>query len=499
MQEKDTEFKRSLSLMDGILIVAGSMIGSGIFIVSADMVRNVGSAGWLIAIWVITGIMTVFAAISYGELSSMFPKAGGQYVFLKEAYNRLTGFLYGWSFFSVIQTGTIAAVGVAFSKFAGHFIKPLEMTDENVLFSIGNSFKLYPAQLVSIALVIFLTWVNSRGVKEGKLIQRVFTFAKLISLFGLIIFGFLLAFDQDIWNENWSTGFQMSHSSAIPESNGGGWSLFQNIDSLTVGLGFVAAAMVGSVFSSVAWENVTFIAGEIKNPQRNIGLSLFLGALIVTVIYVAINLMYLAVLPLTPEATGFVYPATGNEASIAFADKDRVATAASLPIFGTAGATLIAIMIMVSTFGCNNGLIMTGARVYYTMAKDQLFFKKAGSLNKNSVPGWALWVQCFWTSILCLSGKYGLLLDYVVFVTLIFYIITIIAVFKLRKTRPDAERPYKTFGYPFIPIIYIILASLMAIGLLIAKWETCLFGLIVVLLGLPMYYLFMRKQNSAEA
>lgn len=499
MQEKDTEFKRSLSLMDGILIVAGSMIGSGIFIVSADMVRNVGSAGWLIAIWVITGIMTVFAAISYGELSSMFPKAGGQYVFLKEAYNRLTGFLYGWSFFSVIQTGTIAAVGVAFSKFAGHFIKPLEMTDENVIFSIGESFKLYPAQLVSIALVIFLTWVNARGVKEGKLIQRIFTFAKLISLFGLIIFGFLLAFNQDIWNENWSTGLQMSHTTAIPASNGGGWSLFQSIDSLTVGLGFVAAAMVGSVFSSVAWENVTFIAGEIKNPQRNIGLSLFLGALIVTVIYVAINLMYLTVLPLTPEATGFVYPASGTEASIAFADKDRVATAASLPIFGTVGATIIAIMIMVSTFGCNNGLIMTGARVYYTMAKDQLFFKKAGSLNKNAVPGWALWVQCFWTSILCLSGKYGLLLDYVVFVTLIFYIITIIGVFKLRKTRPDAERPYKAFGYPFIPIIYIILASLMAIGLLIAKWETCVFGLIVVLLGLPMYYLFMRKQNSAEA
>lgn len=489
MQENNTEFRRSLSLTDGILIVAGSMIGSGIFIVSSDMTRQVGSAGWLIAIWLITGIMTVFAAVSYGELSSMFPKAGGQYVFLKEGYNRLIGFLYGWSFFSVIQTGTIAAVGVAFSKFAGHFIKPLEMTDENILFAIGESFKIYPAQLVSIALIIFLTWVNSRGVKEGKFIQRVFTFAKLLSLFGLIIFGFLLAFNSEIWNANWSTGFDLTHTTKTPS----GWSPFESVDNLSMGLGLVAAAMVGSVFSSVAWENVTFIAGEIKNPQRNVGLSLFLGTVLVTAIYILMNLMYLAVLPLTPLMQETA------EASIAFAQHDRVATAASIPIFGAVGATVIAVMIMVSTFGCNNGLILTGARVYYTMAKDNLFFKKAGTLNKNAVPSWALWAQCIWTSILCLSGKYSLLLDYVVFVTLIFYILTIIAVFRLRKSRPDAERPYKAIGYPFVPIIYILLASTMAVGLLIAKWETCVFGLIVVLLGLPMYYIFMKNQTRPEA
>lgn len=489
MQDNNTEFKRSLSLTDGILIVAGSMIGSGIFIVSSDMTRQVGSAGWLITIWLLTGIMTVFAAISYGELSSMFPKAGGQYVFLKEGYNRLVGFLYGWSFFSVIQTGTIAAVGVAFSKFAGHFLKPLEMSDENILFSLGENFKLYPAQLVSIALVIFLTWINSRGVKEGKLIQRVFTFAKLIALFGLIIFGFFLAFNTEVWNANWATGFDMMHTS----KTGTGWSPFESVDSFSLGLGLVAAAMVGSVFSSVAWENVTFIAGEIKDPQRNVGLSLFLGTVIVTAIYILMNLMYLAVLPLTPDM-----PAAA-ENSIAFAGQDRVATAASFNIFGAEGATIIAVMIMISTFGCNNGLILTGARVYYTMAKDDLFFKRAGTLNKNAVPAWALWAQCIWTSILCLSGKYGSLLDYVVFVTLLFYIITIIAIFRLRQSRPDAERPYKAIGYPFVPAIYILLAGTMAAGLLIAKWETCVFGLIVVLLGLPMYYIFMKNQTRPEA
>lgn len=495
--EQTTGLKRSLTLTDGILIVAGSMIGSGIFIVSADMVRNVGSAGWLMLIWLITGIMTVFAAVSYGELSSMFPKAGGQYVFLKEAYNPLTGFLYGWSFFTVIQTGTIAAVGVAFSKFAGYFIPALEMKDANVLFSIGESFKLYPAQLVSIGLVIFLTWVNSRGVKEGKLIQTVFTSAKLLSLFGLIVFGFLLAAKADIWNENWATGFNLKFTTPIDGKPDNGWNLFQQVGSWSTALGLIASAMVGSVFSSVAWENVTFLAGEIKNPQRNVGLSLFFGTLIVTIIYITINLMYVAVLPLTPADTAGIYPA--NSGGIAFAAQDRVATAASFNIFGNIGALVIAVMIMISTFGCNNGLIMTGARVFYTMANDNLFFKQAGRLNKNAVPEWALWAQCFWTCVLCLSGKYGLLLDYVVFVTLIFYMITIFGIFRLRKSRPDAERPYKAFGYPFVPILYFILAGAMALGLLIAKWETCVFGIVVVLIGLPVYYLLVRKEKRAAA
>lgn len=495
--EQTTGLKRSLTLTDGILIVAGSMIGSGIFIVSADMVRNVGSAGWLMLIWLITGLMTVFAAISYGELSSMFPKAGGQYVFLKEAYNSLTGFLYGWSFFTVIQTGTIAAVGVAFSKFAGYFIPALEMKDANILFTVGDQFKLYPAQLVSIALVIFLTWVNSRGVKEGKFIQTIFTSAKLLSLFGLIIFGFLLAAKADIWNENWATGLSMKFTTPVNGNADNGWNLFSEVGSWSAALGLIASAMVGSVFSSVAWENVTFLAGEIKNPQRNVGLSLFFGTLIVTIIYITINLMYVAVLPLTPAETGGIY--APNSGGIAFAVQDRVATGASFNIFGNIGALVIAVMIMISTFGCNNGLIMTGARVFYTMAKDNLFFKQAGRLNKNSVPEWALWAQCFWTSVLCLSGKYGLLLDYVVFVTLIFYMITIYGIFRLRKSRPDAERPYKAFGYPFIPILYFILAGAMALGLLIAKWETCVFGIIVVLIGLPVYYLLVRKEKQATA
>src|SRR5690606_19926486 len=320
-------FQRSLCLGDGILIVAGSMIGSGIFIVSADMVRNVGSAGWLVLIWIITGLMTVFAAISYGELSSMFPRAGGQYVFLKESYNRLTGFLYGWSFFAVIQTGTIAAVGVAFSKFAGYFIPSLKMIDENILYQWG-SFKLYPAQLVSILLILFLTWVNTRGIKEGKLIQRVFTLTKLFSLFGLIVFGLLMAADAEVWNANWATGFNMQFSEPVDQS--GNWSLFQSPGSWTLVLGLISSAMVGSVFSSVAWENVTFIAGEIKNPQRNVGLSLFLGTLIVTVVYLAMSLMYLAVLPLSPEPINGVFQGVQNSIpSIAFANEDRVATAAS--------------------------------------------------------------------------------------------------------------------------------------------------------------------------
>jgi len=502
MAEGQTSFKQSLGLKDGTLIVAGSMIGSGIFIVSADMARLVGSGGWLILLWVITGIMTVFAAVSYGELSAMFPKAGGQYVYLREAYNPLVGFLYGWSFFSVIQTGTIAAVGVAFSKFAGYFIPALTMTDDNMLLDMGGGFKLYPAQLVSIALIIFLTWINSRGVKEGKFIQTVFTIAKILALFGLIVFGFLIAAKASIWDSNWSSGFNLKSTSPVLNDSGTqiGWSAFQSVPTLTIAIGLISSAMVGSVFSSVAWENVTFVAAEIKNPKKNVGLSLFLGTIIVTVIYVLTNLMYMAVLPLMPAATDGLaaYPLETAQANIAFAQQDRVGTAASTAIFGSYGTVVIAILIMVSTFGCNNGLILTGARVYYTMAKDKLFLAKAGELNKNSVPEWALWAQCIWASILCLSGKYGLLLDYVVFITLVFYILTIWGIFRLRKSRPDAERPYKAFGYPVIPAIYMLLAGIMALGLLFAKWETSVFGLIIVLIGIPIYYAATAKNKIAS-
>ncbi|MFV0607372.1 MAG: APC family permease [Niabella sp.] len=499
MAEQKHSFKQSLSLFDGTMIVAGSMIGSGIFIVSADMTRQIGSAGWLIALWVLTGIMTIFAAITYGELSSMFPKAGGQYVYLKEAYNPLTGFLYGWSFFSVIQTGTIAAVGVAFSKFAGYFIPALTIDDANLLFQWGW-LKIYPAQLVSIALVIFLTYVNTRGVKDGKLVQTVFTIIKLFSIFGLIIAGLLYAFNSEIWNTNWSTGFNLQFTEAVKDSSGNqtGWSLFKDSPGLMFTIGLISSALVGSVFSSVAWENVTFIAGEIKNPKRNVGLSLLLGTVIVTVVYVLMNIMYVSVMPLIPgdvAQSAAAYPTEFSQYSnIAFAKQDRVATASAFNIFGTYGAAIIAVMIMISTFGCNNGLILSGARVFYTMAEDKLFIPKAANLNKNGVPQWALWAQCIWASVLCLSGKYGLLLDYVVFITVAFYILTIIGVFRLRKTRPDAERPYKAFGYPVIPAIYILIAITMGVGLLYAKPATSLAGLAIALLGIPVYYFYKRKK-----
>ncbi len=367
-QREDQEMKRELGLLDATMLVVGSMIGSGIFIVSADITRSVGSAGWVILIWVISGLITLTAALSYGELSAMFPKAGGQYVYLREAYNKFVAFLFGWSTFTVIQTGTIAAVGVAFAKFSAYIYAPVG--PDHILFSLG-SFKFNAAQLLSILMIILLTWINSRGVKNGKIIQTLFTITKIVSLFGLIIFGLTTAFRSEIWHANWAEPWKMMQWKT--DSNTaiaiGGSALFAGIIS----------SMVGSLFSSDAWNNVTFIAGEIRNPKRNIGLSLFLGTLIVTVIYILANIMYTAVLPMV---------------EIAHAPADRVAVAASQYIFGTSGTIIIAVMIMVSTFGCNNGLILAGARVYYTMAQDGLFFKQAAHLNQFEVPGWGLWAQC---------------------------------------------------------------------------------------------------------
>ena len=475
MSSQPTSFKPTLGLFDGTMIVAGSMIGSGIFIVSADITRNVGSAGWLIAVWLITGFMTLTAALSYGELSGMYPKAGGQYVYLKEAFNPLAGFLYGWSFFAVIQTATIAAVGVAFSKFAGTFIKVLDVRDENMITQIGI-FKIYPAQFVSIALIIILTYINTRGIKEGKVIQTSFTVVKLLSLFGLIVFGLLLAAKGEIWNANWTDAWSMTSRNAEGQVVGG-----------VVGsalLGAIAASMVGSIFSSDAWNNVTFIAGEVKNPKRNIGLSLFLGTMIVTIIYVAANFMYISVLPLS---------------EIASAPQDRVAVAASTKIFGDIGAYVIAVMIMISTFGCNNGLILSGARVYNTMARDGLFFKRAAKLNKNNVPEFALWIQCLVASLLCLSGKYGDLLDMISFVVVLFYILTILGIFILRRKRPDAERPYKAFGYPILPALYILMGAAFCILLIIYKPQFTWPGFIIVLLGVPLYYIAISRQKKIES
>ena len=463
-----TSFKRSLGLVDATMIVAGSMIGSGIFIVSADITRNVGSAGWLIAVWLITGFMTITAAVSYGELSGMFPNAGGQYVYLKEAYNPLIAFLYGWSFFAVIQTGTIAAVGVAFSKFLAYLVP--SVSEDLVAFNLGF-IKISPAQLVSIALIIFLTIINTRGIKSGKLIQTTLTTIKLLSLLGLIVFGLILL-KPAVWSANWTNAWN------IHKLNPDG-----TVESYTMiaALGAIAAAMIGSVFSSDAWNNVTFIAGEIKNPKRNIGLSLFLGTLIVTIIYVMANIMYTAVLPLDKIAT---------------ADKDRVAVAAADVIFGNAGTIIIAVMIMISTFGCNNGLILAGARVYYTMAKDGLFFKPAGELNKFAVPQWGLWVQCILASILCLSGKYGDLLNMVSFVVVIFYVLTILGIFILRRRRPDAERPYKAFGYPVLPVVYIILGISFCLLLIKYKPDYTWPGFIIVLIGIPLYFIAIAARKK---
>jgi len=468
MAEQQHSFKQSLSLFDATMIVSGSMIGSGIFIVSADITRNVGSAGWLIVVWLITGFMTITAAVSYGELSGMFPKAGGQYVYLKEAFNPLAGFLYGWSFFMVIQTATIAAVGVAFSKFLAYLIPSVSETI--VAYDFGFV-KVSPAQIVAIVLIIFLTIVNTRGVKGGKMIQTTFTVTKLLSLFGLIIFG-LIMMKGDVWKANWTDPWHLHALNSTAEYT------------MAAALGAIAAAMVGSIFSSDAWNNVTFIAGEIKNPKRNIGLALFLGTLVVTIIYVTANVMYTAVLPME---------------NIAHADKDRVAVEASIAIFGNLGTVVIALMIMVSTFGCNNGLILAGARVYYTMAKDGLFFKQAGNLNKFAVPKWSLWVQCIIACAWSVSGKYGQLLDMISFVVVIFYVMTIIGIFILRKKRPDVERPYKAFGYPVLPAMYIIMGIAFCILLIVYKPEFTWPGLIIALSGIPVYYIAVSgKKNKPQ-
>jgi len=477
MAETTKTFKPTLGLLDGTLIVAGSMIGSGIFIVSADITRNVGSAGWLIFVWAITGFMTITAAVSYGELSGMYPKAGGQYVYLKEAYNPLTGFLYGWSFFAVIQTGTIAAVGVAFSKFAGYFLPSLELNDKNVLLQLGD-FKIHTAQMVSIVLIAFLTYVNTRGIESGKWIQRIFTVTKLLSLFGLIVFGLILGARAGVWHNNWTNGWSMQSLSHVAGGDGSGI-LGSPIIGLAV-VGAIAAAMTGSIFSSDAWNNVTFIAGEMKNPKRNIGLSLFFGTLIVASLYILTNLMYLSVMPLN---------------QIAFAPQDRVAVAAANVVFGHIGTYVIAVMIMISTFGCNNGLILAGARVYYTMAKDGLFFKKAGILNRNAVPGWALWAQCVVAAILCLSGKYGDLLDMISFVAVFFYALTVVGIFILRKKQPALERPYKAFGYPVLPAVYVLLAIIFCVALVLAKPTYALWGLGIVLAGIPLYYIALSNRD----
>lgn len=461
---------RSLNLLDGALLVIGSMIGSGIFIVSTDIAQSVGSAGWLIVVWLLSGFITLTAALSYGELSGMFPQAGGQYVYLREAFGKLYGFLYGWSFFAVIQTGTIAAVGVAFGKFAG-YLNPM-FGDEHILLGTEAGFHISAAQLVGIVTIVLLTYINTKGVESGKWIQFFFTIAKIGAMAALIVFGFVLFSGHSAWQANWEDAWSAkeittSLTSITHQSLSGGTLIIA-----------ICTAMVGALFSSDAWNSVTFIAGEMKRPERNIGLSLFIGTLVVTLVYVSMNLMYLNVMSVS---------------EIAHAPAKRVATAAALHVFGNNGAIIIALLIMVSTFGCNNGLILSGARVYYTMAKDGLFLPAAGTLNNKGVPAKALWMQCLWAAVLCLSGQYGNLLDFIIFTVLLFYILTIGGIFKLRRTMPDHPRPYKAFGYPVIPAIYIAMASFVCIVLLKYKPTYTWPGLIIVIMGLPIYYMLQKK------
>ena len=481
--------KPSFNLFHTIMLVSGSMIGSGVFIVGADIARTVGSSGWLMMVWLLSGVVTLFAALSYGELAAMMPKAGGQFIYIKEAFGEFIAFLYGWTVFMVIQTGVIAAVAMAFAKFTGVYFSFFE--EGNVLINLGF-LKITSSQLLAVSTIILLTYTNSVGISKGKFIQSVFTVTKLIALFGLIIIGLVFAFKSDVLSTNLSnlwSGFQWKE---IKQANSTSLWTKENLSGLAL-FAAVGVAMIGSLFSSDAWNNVTFIAGDIKNPERNLPLGLFFGVLIVTVIYILANFAYLCLLPIEGDASA----TTAIGQGIAFADKDRVATAALSVVFGNTAKYILAALIMISTFGCNNGLILAGARLFESMANHQLFFKTCQKQNTNQVPINALKLQCVWASILCLSGSYGSLLDYCTFSSLIFYIITIMALFVLRRKQPNLKRPYKAFGYPILPSAYIILTSLICIDLLWFKTLNCGIGLVIIFFGIPVYYWFKRKNSVA--
>ena len=505
--EEPSGLVRELGLLDATMIVAGSMIGSGIFIVPAEISRQVGSAGWLITTWVITGLLTLTAALSYGELASMMPQAGGQYVYLREAYSPLWGFLYGWTLFLVIQTGTIAAVAVAFARFLGVLVPSISPTNwivPPIDLSSTYAISLSTQQLVAIGMLVFLTFVNTFGVRTGKLIQNTFTSAKTLALIALIAVGLFVARNGAAVAANFGAALWAPRSvqpigsglAGLPTAIASG-----GLFGLIVALG---VAQVGSLFSSDAWNNITFTAGEVKNPKRNVPLSLAAGVGIVTVLYVLANVAYACVLPIE---------------SIQSAADDRVATAALGTMFGPLAATMMAVAIVVSTFGCNNGLILAGPRVYYAMAKDRLFFRSTGRLNRSHVPAVGLVLQCAWAALLVLprtrlrtaagglqtdaagaplyGNLYSNLLDYVVFSVLIFYILTIAAVFVLRRRRPDAERPYRAFGYPVVPALYIVVAAAILTVLLFYRTSTTWPGLLIVLTGIPVYALWHGRRRAS--
>jgi APA family basic amino acid/polyamine antiporter len=488
-QQSNPEFVKAMTLTDATMLVAGSMIGSGIFIVSASMSRTLGSPFWLLFAWIVTGVITLLGALSYGELAAMFPRAGGQYVFLRESMGPLMGFLYGWTLFVVIQTGTIAAVAVAFGRFLGVLwpaISPnrygwfpsadvctpwLGCSDPANAIQLG----LTPQRLVALVSIAVLTWINLRGVREGKLVQTTLTVIKTGALALLIIIGLTIGRNGTALTANFSRGH-----------------FFGAVD---VGGAFVVAfgaALVGSLFSSDAWNNVTFAAAEVQNPKRNLPLALVLGTGLVTLLYVLANVGYLNVLPMLGDPNG----AAALTRGIANATQDRVATAALEVVFGPIGATIMAIAILISTFGCNNGLILAGARVYYAMARDGLFFRRVGTLNARRVPAAGLIIQSVWTAFLCLTGSYGQLLNYVIFAALVFYALTTIGLFILRGKRPDAERPYRALGYPVLPAVYIALTTLVMLLILLSPStrQDAFLGLALVLIGIPIYFLWRRVE-----
>jgi len=483
-----------MGLFSATAIVMGSMVGSGIFIVSADMARVLGSPALLIAAWLVTSAMTIIGALSYGELAAMMPKAGGQYVYLRESLGPLWGFLYGWTLFLVIQTGTIAAVGVGFGKFLGVFFPAIGT--KHWLWHIGSgNIGLNTANLVAMVVVVLLTFTNSFGVKLGSAVQNVFTTAKILALAAVVLVGALAKNAAAVaanfgagWHAFWAgSGWGMGHAVQVGAD---GPTVFVGL--LTV----LAVVQVGSLFSADSWNNVTFTAGEIRNPKRNLPLSLVLGTGVVLLLYVLCNFVYLSVLPMAGDA----HAATVVGRGIENASEDRVATAVMEVVFGAAGAKLMAGAILISTFGCVNGLLMAGARVYYAMSRDGLFFKGVGKLSaRSNAPVNSLWVQCGWTCILCLSGSYGQLLDYVIFAVLIFYILTIGGLFVLRRTRPDAVRPYKAFGYPVLPALYIVMAAWICVVLLRYKPQYTWPGLGIVLLGVPVYLVWKRMGTAIQS
>ncbi len=488
---------KSLGLIDASMLVAGSMIGSGIFIVSAGIARQVGSPGLLLIVWLATGLMTIMAALCYAELAAAMPLAGGGYVFLRESLGPMWGFLYGWATLLVIQTATIAAVAIAFSSFSGVLFPWLsssawiwklgEFGPYKTWFGSLGPFNvgLNTQNLLAISSIVFLTWLNTRGLRVGALVQNIFTTAKIAALGGLTLLGFLFA-TQAARNANFTDFWRNASLTGLHAFQGGEHIVWVNT------LTLVGLAMVGALFSSSAWTNVTYVAAEVKNPKRNLPLALGLGTGIVTLLYVLANVAYLRVLPLVGTAGGTSVLARG----IQYATEDRVGTALAEVIVGSGDAALVAIAVMISTFGCNNGLILAGARVYYAMAQDGLFFKRVSAVNRHNTPWVALWVQCIWACVLCLSGTYGQLLEFLVFAVVMFYILTILGLFILRFRRPDMDRPYRVFGYPVLPGLYLLLASFIEVQLLHYKPQYTWPGLAIILSGVPVYWIWQRSQNA---